>query len=202
MKLVEILGLHQEATSGAPLVLLREHDAPHRVVPIFVGGTEAAAIGLTLSGQSPPRPLSHDLMAALVESLDAQVERVEVTELRDGAFLAELAVTGPAGGLRLDTRPSDAIALAVRVRAPLFVSEAVLDEAGTVLADAPDDEAIEEQVAQFRSVLDDLDPAELGTDTALGPASGPDSDECSDDSRGHDNPGSSSGEPPDEPSTR
>ena len=75
MKLVEIAGLHLEATTGAPLVLLREQDAPHRVLPIFVGGPEAAAIALALSGQFPPRPSTHDVMAALVESLDAQIER-------------------------------------------------------------------------------------------------------------------------------
>jgi bifunctional DNase/RNase len=161
MKLVEIVGLHVEATSGSPLVLLREFDEPHRLLPIFVGGPEAASIALALSGQTPPRPLTHDVMAALVDSVQARVDAVEVTDVRDGTFLAELAISGPAGGTRLDTRPSDAIALAVRVGAPLFVADAVLDEAGTVLAEEPDKAAIEEQVAQFREVLDALDPAEI-----------------------------------------
>lgn len=120
MKLVDIVGLHLEAASGAPLILLPEHDAPHRVLPIFIGVPEAAAIYMAVSGQTPPRPFTHDVMAALVESLDARVERVEVTDLHDGTFVAELAVSGPGGGRRLDTRPSDAIALAVRVDAPLM----------------------------------------------------------------------------------
>ena len=161
MKPVELVGVHIEATTGAPLVLLREQDAPHRVLPIFVGGPEAAAIALALSGQPSPRPLTHDVMAALVESLGAALERVEVTEVRDGAFFAELAVSGPNGGGRLDTRPSDAIALAVRLHAPLFVSDGVLDAAGTVLEEAPDEETIEGEVAEFRSFLDEIDPADF-----------------------------------------
>jgi len=161
MKLVELVGLHIEETSGAPLVLLREHDAPHRVVPIFVGGPEAASIAVGLSGQPSPRPLTHDVMASLVDSLDARVQAVEVTDLRDGAFLATISVTGPTGEHRLDTRPSDAIALAVRLGAPLFVSDEVLEEAGAVIRAATDDAAIDEKLAEFRDFLDELDPADF-----------------------------------------
>ena len=164
MKLVDLAGLHIEATTGAPIVLLREHDAPHRVLPIFVGGPEAAAIALSLSGQTPPRPLTHELMASIVEQLDARVDSVEVTELLDGAFLAHLTLSGPTGHQQLDSRPSDAIALAIRLGAPMFVSEAVLDEAGTVLdesSDELDDETIDGAVAEFRSFLDELDPSDF-----------------------------------------
>jgi hypothetical protein len=163
MNLVDIVGLHLEATSGAPLVLLREQAEPHRVLPIFVGGAEAASIALALSGEEPPRPLTHDLMAALMVSVDAHVDAVEVTELRDGAFLAELAISGPAGGARLDTRPSDAIALALRLGAPLFVSDQVLDEAGTVVEEELDEAAIEDEVAEFREQLAQLDPTEIAS---------------------------------------
>ena len=161
MKPVEILSLHVEATSGAPLVLLRERDAPHRVLPIFVGRAEAASIALALNGEAPPRPLAHDVMAALVEGVDAHVDAVSVTHVRDGAFLAELAISGPSGEQRLDTRPSDAIALAVRLGTPLFVSDEVLDEAGTVLTEVPDEETIDEEVAEFRTLLDSVEPADL-----------------------------------------
>jgi bifunctional DNase/RNase len=169
MRQVEITALALEATTGSPLVVLREKDEPHRVVPIVVGGTEAAAIGMALAGQAPPRPLTYDVMASLMDQLDAHVERVEVTEMRDGAFLAELAVTGPGGGRRLDTRPSDAIALALRVGAPLFVSDAVLDIAGTVLEDTPaspdlDPKVVDEMVTAFRTQLDELDPSDFATD--------------------------------------
>jgi bifunctional DNase/RNase len=177
VKPVDLIGLSLEAGSGAPVVLLREHDVPRRVLPIFVGPTEATAIALALGDRLPPRPLTHDLLATLVETLHAHVERVEVTELRDGTLFAELAVSGPTGERRLDSRPSDAIALAVRVDAPLFVSGLVLDEAGATLAESLDEEAIDDAVAQFRSALDTLDHADLQADPAEGdtePGSGPD----------------------------
>jgi uncharacterized protein len=176
VKHVDLVGLHLEASSGAPLVLLREQDEPHRMLPIFIGGPEAASIALALSGQEPPRPVTHDLLAALLETLDLRVEHVEVTEVRDGTFVAELAVHGPGGGRRLDSRPSDAIALAVRVHAPLYVSDEVLDEAGAIVAEvpdealedeAPDDELIDDEVARFRSFLDELDPGEFGPGEGL-----------------------------------
>ena len=173
MRQVEIAGLALEETTGAPLVVLQETDAPYRVVPIFVGGTEAAAIGLALAGQTPERPLTYDLMADLMDSLDARVERAEVVGLRDGAFLAELTVTGPRGDQHLDSRPSDAIALAVRFDAPLFVSDDVLEAAGSVPDDEStdaaddgddgtlDDEAIDAAVEAFRAELDRFDASEL-----------------------------------------
>ena len=141
MKPVDLVGLHIEASSGTPLALLREQDSPHRVVPIFIGRPEAVAIAMALREEQPARPLTHDVMAAIVEGVDAHVDAVEVTGLRDGTFLAELAVSGPGGHHRVDARPSDGIALAVRLGAPLFVSEEVLDEAGAILSEAPTDEA-------------------------------------------------------------
>jgi uncharacterized protein len=174
MKLVDLVGLHVEATSGAPLIIVREHEAPYRVVPIVIGGAEAASIAVALSGEVPPRPMSHDLMAALVTGLGARVDRLEVTALREGAFLAELAVSGPNGPRRLDARPSDGIALAVRMGAPLYVGEDVLDEAGAVLAERPDEQAIDDAVDEFRSRLEGLDPGALAA--ALGEPSPDDPD--------------------------
>ena len=173
MKPVDLVGIHIEASSGAPIVLLREHDAPHRVVPIFVGGPEAAAIAVGLSGHAPPRPLTHDVMASLVESLSAHVDAIEVRGLDDGTFLATISLSGPGGDHRLDTRPSDAIALAVRVDAPLFISDEVLDQAGALVAEVPDEETIDETVAEFRDFLDELDPA------AFAETDGEDPDESS-----------------------
>lgn len=165
MKRVELAGLAVEESSGTPVVFLREDDEPHRLLPIFVGGPEAAAIALAVSGNVPPRPLTYDLMASLVENLAGHVDSVEVTELRDGAFLASLAIHGPAGERRLDTRPSDAIALAVRLGAPLFVAEEVLDEAGTEPTVEVDEGAIDEAVDEFRSFLDEVDASQF----SLGP---------------------------------
>jgi bifunctional DNase/RNase len=172
MKRLDVVGLHVEATSGAPLVVLRERDAPRRVLPIFIGGAEAASIAIALAGEAPPRPLSHDLMAALVKSLGARVKAVEITALQNGAFFAELAVSGPDGERRLDARPSDSIALAVRLDAPLYAGEDVLSEAGGELVDQPDEEAIDRAVAEFRTYLEGLDPAALSAalDMPPGPA--------------------------------
>ncbi|HUP76716.1 MAG TPA: bifunctional nuclease family protein [Acidimicrobiales bacterium] len=158
------MGLHVEATSGTPLLLLRERESPFRVVPIFIGELEAASIAIALSGQTPPRPLAHDLMATLVNRLDVHVDSVEVTDMVDGAFIATLNLSGPTGGHHLDTRPSDAIALAVRVGAPLFVRDTVLDEAGAIIEESEDEGvigdklSIDESVAEFRSFLDAVDP--------------------------------------------
>jgi bifunctional DNase/RNase len=167
---VDLVGLHVEANSGLPLVLLREQAPPHRVLPIFIGESEAASIAVALSGDAPPRPLTHDLMVTLVTRLDASVESAEVTDLVDGVFTASLVLWGPTGGQRLDTRPSDAIALAVRVGAPLFVSDSVLEQAGALLGEFTHegtyddlvDAAIDDAVADFRSFLDTVDPEDFG----------------------------------------
>jgi hypothetical protein len=160
MRSVELFALQFEATTGTPVVVLRELEAPHRVLPIVVGGLEATAIAVAISGQQPPRPLTHDLMAALVDTLGGRVESVTVTDVRDGTFLATLAITGADGEHRVDARPSDGIALAVRAGAPLYVADAVLEEAGTLVADLPeedtpalDEAAIEAELDRFRDFL-------------------------------------------------
>lgn len=160
MKKVELAGVGLDQTSGSTIVLLREVDDPHRVLPIWVGHLEATSIALAYEGVVPPRPLTHDLMATLVDSLDAHVDAVEVTDLRDGTFIASLALHGPTGDKRLDTRPSDAIALALRVGAPLFVADGVLDEAGAVVQ-LDDETDVEAAVEEFREFLDDVDPSQF-----------------------------------------
>lgn len=164
MRRVDITGIALEANTGAPLVVLREHDEPHRLLPIFIGAPEASAIAIAATGQQPPVPLVHDVMAALVRSLDGQVETVEVNDLQNGTYFATINLAGPAGNRRVDSRPSDALALAVRTGAPVYVSDAVLDEAGSLPtpADGADHTMapaeIEAEVDTFRSFLDDIDP--------------------------------------------
>jgi bifunctional DNase/RNase len=172
MKPVDVLGLNLEADTGSPLVLLREQEAPHRVLPIFIGGREALAIALALSGEPPPRPLTHDLLAALIDELDARVEHVEVTEVREGVFVAQLAVQGPRGGVSLDSRPSDAIALALRTDAPLYASDEVLDQAGALMSTEHEERAIDDDVDRFRTFLDEIDPADF--ERHQGPGDPPD----------------------------
>jgi hypothetical protein len=158
---VEVLGLQLEARTGAPVVLLRELAEPHRVLPVFIGQPEARSIALGMEGITAPRPMTHDLMVNLLGEIQIRVDRVEVTELREGTFFAEIALTGEQGTVRISSRPSDAIALAVRVKAPMFAAEAVLEEAGTVVADGDEAERIEEELAEFREFLDDLDPSDF-----------------------------------------
>lgn len=162
MRSVDLVGIQFDPAAGVSVLVLRERDDPNRLLPIVVAGAEAASIAMAAQGVRPPRPMTHDLMASLVATLAGQLEGVEVTEVRDGAFVAELAVTGPTGAQRIDTRPSDAIALAVRLGAPLYVSEQVLDVAGAVPAPEPaalDPAQIEAEVDTFREFLADVDPA-------------------------------------------
>jgi bifunctional DNase/RNase len=172
MVLVEIFGLQIEAASGAPLVLLREVDDPHRLLPIFIGGSEALAIARGLQGVTADRPLTHDLLVQLLERTGNRLEDVAVTDLREGTFFAELHLQGRDGRRVVTSRPSDALALAVRVGAPVYAAEAVLDEAGAVLQTAddalegPDVEgptgpALEEALEEFRGFLEEVDPADF-----------------------------------------
>jgi uncharacterized protein len=171
---VDLIGIQLDPLSGAAALVLREHDAPNRLLPIIVGRADASSVAIAASGSSMPRPMTHDLMASVVDALDGHLDAVEVTELHEGTFLANLTISGPTGQRRIDTRPSDAIALAVRLQAPLFVSEAVLDEAGALPIDEPETEAdqlalevaIDAEVDQFRAFLDDLDPTDFIDTTA------------------------------------
>jgi bifunctional DNase/RNase len=165
---VRVLGLAVDARMQ-PVVLLTPLDGdegPRTLVPIWVGSQEAASISIAVSGEEPPRPLSHDLMQRLLTAVGATVDRVDVTRIEDGTFYAELSLTTRGGHLTIDCRPSDAIALASRVGAPLFVAEAVIAEAG-ILEDLDDDDAEEkdedpeEKVAEFRRFLDDIDPEDF-----------------------------------------
>ncbi len=165
MLLVDLVGIQMDPNSGAAILVLREHDMPNRLLPIIVGGQEAASIAIAASGQVVPRPLTHDLMATLVQSLDGHVDAVEVTDLQDGSFFANLSVSGPTGERRIDTRPSDAIALALRLHAPLYVSEHVLDEAGALPVVEFDDDEIDAEVDQFRDFLTELEPSDFTAET-------------------------------------
>ena len=167
---VDLVGIQVDPQTGAAVLVLREHDAPNRLLPIVVGGAEAASIALAAQGQVTPRPMTHDLMATIVEGFDGHLDAVEVVDFQEGAFIANLAVSGPTGDLRVDTRPSDAIALAVRLHAPLFVSEHVLDEAGSYPepegGSALDNAQIDAEVDQFRDFLDELAPEDFLRGTA------------------------------------
>jgi len=158
---VDLVGIQADPAAGAAVLVLREQQAPHRLLPIIVGGAEATSIAIAASGQHVGRPLTHDVMATLVDRFDAHVDAAEVTELRDGTFVATLALSGPMGEYRLDARPSDAIALAVRLDAPLLVSEQVLEAAGRLPVVELDDDEIDAAVGEFSEFLAELDPEDF-----------------------------------------
>ena len=165
---VELMGLQVEPNTGAPIVLLRETADPHRVLPVFIGTPEAIAIAVGIEGTTASRPLTHDLLIDVLEGADTRLERVDVTGLEDGTFHAELRLHGPDGVRQVSSRPSDAIALAVRLGAPMFASEAVLDEAGLELVEVEETSGpllsageIEAEIEDFATFLDDIDPVDF-----------------------------------------
>jgi len=154
---VELVGVRVELPTNTPIVLLREVGG-NRHLPIFIGTGEATAIAFALEGVEPQRPMTHDLLKAVVESLGAVTHHVLITALRDGIYFADLVLDRGGEEIRVSARPSDAIALAARTGAPIFVLPSVLDEAGVELHD--EDE--ETEVARFRSFLESVDPEDFG----------------------------------------
>ena len=131
----EILGLSSSpATGGAYAILLKEVDGKKRL-PIIIGAFEAQAIALEIEGIKPPRPLTHDLLKQLTDSLGATVLEVIIDELRDNTFYAKIILEVSGFSQELDARPSDAIALAVRTQAPIFVAEPVMEAAAFIPTD-------------------------------------------------------------------
>src|SRR4051812_13001579 len=141
---MELVGVRVELPSNAPIVLLREVEGGRRMLPIFIGGPEATAIAYALEHVETPRPMTHDLMKNLLDELGARVERVVVTALRDSTFFAEIHLGTNGRTSTVSSRPSDAIALAVRVGTRIFAEEAVLDEAGYTGDEDQDHDADEE----------------------------------------------------------
>jgi uncharacterized protein len=154
---LEVVGVRVEMPSNNPIVLLREREGG-RYLPIWVGAVEATAIAYAQQGIVPPRPLTHDLLRDILAALEVSVVEVRITALEDGVFYAVLVLST---GVEVSARPSDAIALALRVDAPIRGADAVMDEAGI---DIPDDEPApdEDQVEKFREFLDQVSPEDFG----------------------------------------
>lgn len=157
---VRVAGVAVDA-AGDQVILLKPVDTlpgTGRVLSIWIGAQEATSILIAIEGVEAPRPLAHDLMSAMLAGMGATVTRVEVTRVEDGTFYAEVTIAA-SGVLTLDARPSDAVALASRTGAPIFVADSVLAEAGIVDITAEDEDADpEENVAEFKRFLEDVDP--------------------------------------------
>ncbi|MBT9254498.1 bifunctional nuclease family protein [Phycicoccus sp. KQZ13P-1] len=161
MKLMDVLGVRVEMPGNQPIVLLRERDGV-RYLPIWIGAAEATAIAYAQQGVVPPRPLTHDLARTVIDDLGHTLTRVRIVSLQDGAFHAALDIDGggEAGGTTIDSRSSDAIALALRAGADIVAEEALLDEAGVEMAESEDDE-----VEKFKAFLEDVSADDFDTET-------------------------------------
>ncbi|MEN9644098.1 MAG: hypothetical protein RL238_767 [Actinomycetota bacterium] len=156
---MELLGVRVELPANTPVVMLREDTDRARVLPILIGGPEASAIHTALEGITPPRPLTHDLSVTVFQALGATLERVVITEVREHTFYAELHFRTATGQTIVSSRPSDAIALAVRTGAPIFAEESLLDEAAVEAPQVAEGEHDEETILdEFRDFLDDITP--------------------------------------------
>jgi bifunctional DNase/RNase len=160
---VRIAGLSLDAATEQPVLLLvptDEEDAGgvvHRVMPIWIGHAEATAILLGIQGVEPPRPMTHDLMKAALETVGFFVSRVEITRLEEGTFYAALILHGEDREIAVDARPSDSIALALRFGCPIYIDEDIFEEAAVAVTEVDE----EEEVERFRDFLDHVDPSDF-----------------------------------------
>src|SRR5438105_4263124 len=172
---VTVAGLGIAPPSSLPLLLLKEREG-ERVLPVGIGPLEAQAIVMPLQGVRPPRPMTHDIFVEIVVSLGAHLRRVEITDLIESTFHARLMVETDGQERIYDIRPSDAVALAVRTETPIYVAEAVFDQAGIAspqIAELPDQpesstspeapvEIDESKLTPFKEFIESLDIDDLG----------------------------------------
>ncbi|HYU36218.1 MAG TPA: bifunctional nuclease family protein [Thermoanaerobaculia bacterium] len=153
---VEIKGLMLDPASNIPIVILRDIES-QLFLPIWIGVFEANAIALRIEGVEPPRPMTHDLLRLVLEQLGAAVEKIVISDLRESTFFALIHLRQGAQSVTVDARPSDAIALALRTEAPIFVLRSVLDkaQAADLTAEASDEE-------KLKKWLEEINPDELG----------------------------------------
>ena len=152
MRELSVVGVRVELPSNQPIVLLKEVDGD-RYLPIWIGAVEATAIAYEQQGVKPPRPLTHDLMRDILTALDAPLRAVEIMELKDNVYFADLLL---GDGVRVSARPSDSIALALRVGAPIRCADQILTDVGIIIPDEQEDE-----VEKFREFLEQVTPEDF-----------------------------------------
>ena len=153
---MHIRGLMLDPVTNVPIVVLKDTDN-QRVLPIWVGPVEANAIALQIENVAPPRPMTHDLFRRLVAALRAAVSRVVITDLKGSTYYAYLEVLRDGERLFIDARPSDALAIALRTGAPVFVTPSVLDQARSL--EVSSEQADQERLQRW---LESLDPDDMG----------------------------------------
>jgi uncharacterized protein len=161
MQEMVIYGVSFDMVGKQPIVLLKTADG-NKFLPIWIGHPEAAAILMKLQGASTPRPMTHDLVTDMLEKLEARVTRIAVTELRENTFYAVVTVVVDGSEIEIDSRPSDAIALAVRSDAPIFADDSVIEE--SAIEFEHEDVNEEEVVEEFKKFLDEVKPEDFSAD--------------------------------------
>ncbi len=153
---MNIKGLMVDPITNMPIIILRDSDG-QRVLPIWVGVFEANAIALQIENVSTPRPMTHDLLKNVIQDLKADIQKIVVSDLKENTFYALIYLSVNGEAVAIDARPSDAIALALRARAPIFVEDRVIDHAKT--ADLTPDKGDTERLQKW---LEGLDPDTMG----------------------------------------
>ena len=156
-----IYGVSFDMVGKQPIVLLKTMNG-NKFLPIWIGHAEAAAILMKLQGAETPRPMTHDLLNDLVGELDAQITKITVTELKENTFYALITLQASQSEIEIDSRPSDALALAVRSNAPIFAADKVIEESGIEFEHENED--TEEVVDQFKEFLDSVSPEDFLTE--------------------------------------
>jgi hypothetical protein len=159
MKEVTVAHLGVDRTTNSPVVILREKDG-HRVLPIWIGPAEASAIAMELQGVKAQRPLTHDLLKQVIIGLGGDLRRVVISSVKENTYFAELLIRRDDHVFQVDARPSDSIALALRLDAPIFTSDGLLDEGGEAADDPPPEPSID--VEKLKQYLEKLDPQDFG----------------------------------------
>ncbi|MBE0429272.1 MAG: bifunctional nuclease family protein [Thermoleophilia bacterium] len=161
MKEMVLYGISFDVIGKQPIILLKTAEA-NKFLPIWIGHQEAAAILMKLQGTDLPRPMTHDLLTSIIARLDAEVLKVTVTELKENTFYALLTLKLASGEIEVDSRPSDALAVAVRTNAPIFASEKLIEDNAIEFDHEVENE--EEVVEKFRDFLNNVTPEDFMND--------------------------------------
>jgi bifunctional DNase/RNase len=160
MQEMVIYGVSFDMVGKQPIVLLKTASG-NKFLPIWIGHAEAAAILMKLQGAETPRPMTHDLLTEMLGELKTEVARITVTELRDNTFFALITLRQAAGEIEIDSRPSDAIAIAVRANAPIFAADKVIEESAIEFEQEPERMESEDVVEKFKAFLDTVTPEDF-----------------------------------------
>lgn len=161
MKTISVRAVRLDRLSGTPVVTLREDDPPRRQFEIFIGGPEAASIKSALDGETTPRPLTHDLYVNTIEKLGMQIVRVVLTHVTDGTYFAEVVIAAGEAEVVVSSRPSDALALALRATCPIYAQDELLD----LVAETQEEEPVvneAEIIDEFRDFIENISPEDFG----------------------------------------